>query len=248
MEESSVNIALIFAGGSVKRMGSSSNGIPKQFLEINRIPIIIRTLEHFDHHPDIDAICVVCIESWISKLKKYLKNFKIEKVCCVVPGGKDGQESIRNGLKTIEEQYGQDDVIVLIHDGVRPLINEQVISDNIETVKKCGNAVTVAPAIETIAFSEDGESITTTLNRDKCFIARAPQSFYLKDILQAHERALADEIATEMVDSASLMMHYGHKLNMVNGPAENIKVTTPTDFYTCRAYLQKKEDLQVWGL
>ncbi len=243
-----MNIALIFAGGSGKRMGSSSKGVPKQFLEINRVPIIIRTLEHFEHHPDIDAICVVCIETWIGRLKKYMEHYKIKKAFCIVPGGKDGQESIRNGLNAIKEEYAQEDTIVLIHDGVRPLINEQVISDNIATVKECGNAVTVAPAIETIAFSEDGKTFSTTLNRSKCFIARAPQSFYLKDILHAHKKALDEGIASEMVDSASLMMHYGHTLNMVEGPAENIKVTTPTDFYTCRAYLQKKEDLQVWGL
>lgn len=241
-----MNIALIFAGGSGTRM--KSNGIPKQFLEVNGAPIIIRTLEHFEHHPEIDAICVVCIESWIKRLKKYLKRFEFEKVIGVVPGGKDGQESIRNGLCCIRDQFHvDDDTIVLIHDGVRPLINEQLISDNIASVKANGSAVTVAPAIETIVQVNDDRKLTAVVDRSHCYIARAPQSFYLKDVLAAHARALEDGIASSMVDTASLMTHYGHELSIVEGPTENIKVTTPADFYTCRAYLQKKEDSQIWG-
>ena len=242
-----MNVALIFAGGSGTRMKTS--GIPKQFLEVNGEPIIIHTLEHFEHHPQIDAICVVCIESWIKRLNKYLKRFEIEKVIGVVPGGKDGQESIRNGLNCIRDHFkGVEDIIVLIHDGVRPLINEQLISDNIASVKANGSAVTVAPAIETIVRINDERKLTDVVDRSRCYIARAPQSFYLKDVLDAHARALADGIASTMVDTASLMTHYGHELSIVEGPTENIKVTTPSDFYTCRAYLQKKEDSQIWGL
>lgn len=242
-----MNVALIFAGGSGTRM--KSNGIPKQFLEVNGEPIIIHTLEHFEHHPDIDAICVVCIEGWIKRLKKYLKRFEIEKVIGIVPGGKDGQESIRNGLYCIRDHFkGVDDIIVLIHDGVRPLINEQCITDNIASVKENGSAVTVAPAIETIVRINDSRKLTDVVDRSHCYIARAPQSFYLNEVLDAHAKALADGIASSMVDTASLMTHYGHELSIVEGPTENIKVTTPTDFYTCRAYLQKKEDSQIWGL
>ena len=242
-----MNVALIFAGGSGTRM--HSRGIPKQFLEVNGVPIIIHTLEHFEHHPDIDAICVVCIDGWLKRLDKYLKRFEIEKVIAVVPGGKDGQESIRNGLYAIREKCGdQDDTIVLIHDGVRPLINEQVITDNIESVKANGSAVTVVPATETIVSVGSDNNISGVMDRTNCYVARAPQSFYLKDILAAAAKALEDGVASKMVDSASLMTYCGHKLAVVVGPMENIKVTTPTDFYTCRAYLQKKEDTQIWGL
>lgn len=242
-----MNVALVFAGGSGKRM--KTQGIPKQFLEVNGAPIIIHTLEHFEHHPEIDAICVVCIESWIKRLKKYLKRFEIEKVIAIVPGGKDGQESIRNGLYSIRDNCGVDeDTVVLIHDGVRPLINEQVITDNIASVRRFGSAVTVVPAIETIVHVTKERKMSSALDRSQCYIARAPQCFYLKDILAAHAQALEDGIASQMVDSASLMMHYGHELAVVEGPIENIKVTTPTDFYTCRAYLQKKEDSQIWGI
>lgn len=242
-----MNIALIFAGGSGTRM--QSKGIPKQFLEVNGAPIIIHTLEHFEQHPEIDAICVVCIEGWIKRLHKLLKRFEIEKVVGIVPGGKDGQESIRNGLYFIRDNISNTpEDIVLIHDGVRPLINEQVITDNIESVRKFGSAVTVVPAIETIVRVNQSREISEVLDRSNCYVARAPQGFYLQQILDSHAKALADGLGSAMTDSATLMSHYGHKLAVVEGPMENIKVTTPTDFYTCRAYLQKKEDSQIWGL
>lgn len=242
-----MNVALIFAGGSGTRM--HTKGVPKQFLEVNGAPIIIRTLQHFENHPDIDAICVVCIESWIRHLRKLLKRFEMDKVIAVVPGGKDGQESIRNGLNCVRETCGvKDDTIVLVHDGVRPLINEQVITDNIESVKANGSAITVVPAVETVVMVGEDNRINNVLDRTNCYVARAPQSFYLKELLAAHAKAVEDGVASQMVDSASLMTYCGHKLSVVVGPVENIKVTTPTDFYTCRAYLQKKEDSQIWGL
>jgi len=242
-----MNIALIFAGGSGRRL--NSRGIPKQFLEVNGKPIIIHTVEHFEHHPEIDAICIVCIECWIPRLIKYLHRFEIEKVIGVIPGGKDGQESIRNGLYYLENRVkGEKEAIVLIHDGVRPLINEQVITDNITCVKEHGSAITVVPAMETIVYVNEERKLQNILDRSRCYVARAPQSFYLKDILMAHKRAVRDGVASQMVDSASLMTYYGHELSVVEGPVENIKVTTPTDFYTCRAYIQQKEDSQIWGL
>lgn len=241
-----MNIALIFAGGAGKRM--NSKGIPKQFLEINGVPIIIRTIEHFENHPEIDGICVVCIESWIPQLHKLLRRYEISKVMAVVAGGTNGQESIRNGLEAIQQHVTEsDETIVLIHDGVRPLINEQVITENISCVKRNGNAITVVPATETIAVVDESACIQEIKNRSMYFIARAPQSFYLRDIWLAHNWAVEDGIEADMVDSAMMMAHYGHVLFTVEGPQENIKVTTPSDFYVCRALLQAKENSQIWG-
>ena len=241
-----MNIALIFAGGSGKRM--NSKGIPKQFLEINGVPIIIRTIEHFENHTQIDGICVVCIEPWINHLKKLLKRYDIQKVIDIVPGGQDGQESIRNGLYAIERRFPTTaDIVVLIHDGVRPLINEQLITDNIACVLENGSAITIVPATETIATIDDCKRITGVTDRAMYYIARAPQSFYLADILNVHRKAVAEGIASTMIDSAMLMTHYGYKLYTVEGPQENIKVTTPSDFYVCRALLQAKENSQIWG-
>jgi 2-C-methyl-D-erythritol 4-phosphate cytidylyltransferase len=241
-----MNIALIFAGGSGKRMQNSNR--PKQFLELGGKPIIIHTIEHFEEHPDIDGVVVVCIADWIDFLKEKLKKFNIHKVVSVVPGGSTGQESIRNGLYAIRDYVKNDtkNTIVLIHDGVRPLIDEKLITDNIASVKKYGNAITVVPAIETIIETDAEGEITKVADRNCCRLARAPQSFVLWDILEAHRRLL-EEGEEEMIDSAMLMQHYGAKLHTVEGPSENIKITTPTDYYLFRALVEAKENKQFGG-
>lgn len=240
-----MNTALIFAGGTGTRM--HSKGRPKQFLELHGKPILIHTIEQFENHPEIDNIAVVCIADWIGYLKELLVRYGIRKVKWVVPGGSTSQESTRNGLLAIAADQDPAQTIVLIHDGVRPLITAELIHDNIESVKKYGNAITVAPAIETIVTTRDGAAVDQVIDRSGCRLARAPQSFYLKDILQMHRRA-QEERYDQMIDSASLMMHYGVRLNMVNGPAENIKITTPSDFYIFRAIVEARENLQIWGM
>ena len=150
-------------------------------------------------------------------------------------------------MKEIEKRYSKND-IVLIHDGVRPLINNDTINDNINLVKEKGNAITTAPAIETIVRLENENNIIKDIfNRSECFMARAPQSFILNDILDAHEKAIMDK-KDDFIDSASIMTYYGHNLNIVNGPSENIKITTPSDFYIFKAILDMKENLNIFGL
>lgn len=242
-----MNTALIFAGGTGSRMKNKDK--PKQFLELNGKPIIIHTIEHFDEHPEIDAIVVVCLESWIDFLRNKLEKFNIKKVVNIVPGGMSGQESIRNGLFAIRDFVvgKEENPIVLIHDGVRPLINAKLISDNIQCVKKKGNAITVVPAIETIIETDDNGNIAKVADRTHCKMARAPQSFYLKDILSAHYRSMR-EGETEMIDSAMLMQHYGTILHTVIEPVENIKITTPMDYHIFRALVMAKENEQIGGL
>ena len=239
-----MNAALIFAGGTGSRMKAKDK--PKQFLEMNGKPIIIHTLEHFDEHPDIDFIVVVCIEGWIDFLWEKIKKFNIKKVIEVIPGGTTGQESIRRGLFAIRDYVSDKDenTIVLIHDGVRPLIDEKLISDNINCVKQHGNAITVVPAIETIIETDEENNISKVADRSRCKMARAPQSFYLKDILNAHYMAMKDK-ELEMIDSAMLMQHYGHVLHTVLGPVENIKITTPMDYHIFRALVMAKENEQL---
>lgn len=239
-----MNIAVIFAGGSGSRMNTKSR--PKQFLEYNGKPIMIYTLELFDNSPLIDGIVVVCIESWIPFLKKMLKKFEIEKVVRIVKGGKTGQESIFNGLEASEEySEGIDDTIVLIHDGVRPLITEETIKDNIDKVKSEGNCITCIPAIETFIVRQEDGSLHIP-PRANSLIARAPQSFYLKDILSAHRRA-KHEGKTDFIDSCTMMSHYGHKIATIIGPMENIKITTPTDYFVFKAMVEVHENQQIFG-
>ena len=239
-----MNIALIFAGGFGNRMCTKSR--PKQFLEYNGKPIIIYTLELFDNHPDIDGIVVVCIESWIPFLQKMLKKFEIDKVVKIVKGGSTGQESIYNGLVASEQVTNDyDDTIVLIHDGVRPLITEETISDNIRTVREKGNCITSVPATESFIVKHEDGSIEIPV-RANSLIARAPQSFFLRDIMNAHKRAINENIH-DFIDSCTMMSHYGYELHTIMGPVENIKITTPTDYFMFKALVEVHENQQIFG-
>ena len=237
-----MNIAVIFAGGSGKRMNTVSK--PKQFLELRGKPIIIYTLELFDSHPEIDGIVVACLEGWIPFLNKQLRKFEINKVIEVVPGGETGQDSIFNGLDCAQRHFPGNS-IVLIHDGVRPLITARTISDNISMVKEAGSCITCIPATETfVVKQEEGKlSIPTRANS---LIARAPQSFYLKEIYAEHMRA-REENRHDFIDSCTMMSHYGHQLSTIIGPMENIKITTPTDFFIFRAMVEVHENQQIFG-
>ena len=146
------NIALLIAGGSGNRMHQD---IPKQFLTVNECPVIVYTLEAFERHPEIDAIAVVCIEGWELVLWAYAKQFNITKLKYVVPGGENGQASIRNGVYELEKYFGKDD-IVLIHDAIRPMVSAEIISDCIRVVTRYGNAITVIPCAEAMMQTKDG--------------------------------------------------------------------------------------------
>lgn len=236
------NIAVIFAGGTGKRMQTVSK--PKQFLELKGKPVIIYTLELFDNHPNIDGIVVVCIEEWIPFLKKQLKKFEINKVGSIVPGGLSGQHSIYNGLRETLKKYGYD-CNVLIHDGVRPLITEKTISDNIDTVNTYGNCITCVPATETFVVTQKDGSLEIP-SRNDSLIARAPQTFRLKDILMAHETA-RKEGRYDFIDSCTMMSYYGHSIHTIIGPMENIKITTPSDFFIFKAMVDVHENQQIFG-
>lgn len=239
-----MNTALIFAGGVGRRMHSKEK--PKQFLELYNKPIIIHTLEHFEKHPLIDNIVVVCVEGWIDYLEILTEQYNIKKVSKIVPGGTTGQMSIYNGLCAIEEISNNKDDIVLIHDGVRPIINEKLITDNIESVRRNGSAITTAVVKETIlVVNENSSTIDYVPERKNSRVAKAPQSFYLKDIIRAHRKCLEDG-ETNCIDSCTMMQKYGFPLHLIDGPDDNIKITTPEDFYIIRALMDAKENAQIY--
>lgn len=240
-----MNIGVIFAGGVGSRMRSKDK--PKQFLEIYNKPIIVHTIEFFQNNNNIDAIAVVCIESWIDYFNDLVYKYRLDKVKKVVPGGETGQLSIYNGLCAAKEIVGEEESIVLIHDGVRPLINSELLTRNIESVKQYGNCITSGIVKETIVEIDDSSYIKIVPDRDHSRVAKAPQSFWLRDILSSHQKAI--ELGrTDFIDSCTMMQFFGYKLHMIDGPYENIKITTPDDFYTMRAILQAKEDQQIYGI
>lgn len=239
-----MNVAIIFAGGTGQRMNTKSK--PKQFLELYGKPIIIYTLEQFENHDLIDSIIVVCVKNWIDYCNELIEKFRIRKVKAVIPGGETGMLSRYEGIKKAASLY-PDDTICLMHDGVRPLIDYDTISKNIECVRINHSAVTVSPAIETIVIKDVENKVGEIIDRSKCQMAKAPQSFLLFELLEAHNKAIEDGIS-DCIDTAYLMQRYGHKLFSVEGSSDNIKITTPIDYYTFRAIIDAKENSQIFGV
>ena len=242
-----MNIAIIFAGGVGSRMGAA---IPKQFLEVQGKPIIIHTLERFENHPEITKIYVACKKELIPEFKKMVKKYDINKIAPkgIIAGGETGQDSIYNGLCAAEKD-NPGDSIVLIHDGVRPVIDEDVITNAIKSVKKYGSAITCTKAFETPITSLDGESVAEMPSRNNSFTAQAPQCFYLKDIIDAHRITREKNPGYEgIIDSCTLMHRLGKKVHIIEGNRDNIKVTTPEDYLRLLSILSFKDQIQIFNL
>ncbi len=237
------NVAVIFAGGTGKRMNTTSK--PKQFLELHGKPILVYTLELFQQAPSIDGIVIAMLEEWIPYTEELIEKYRISKVRDIISGGSTGQESIFHGVSRAYELY-QGESVVLIHDGVRPLVDVETIEKCVKSVNEYGSAITVSPATETIALKGE-DSVGTILPRQECLLAKAPQCFKLEDFYRAHLQA-KESGNMEFIDSASLMQYYGYDLHTVEGPAENIKITTPGDFYIFRAIVDARENSQIFGL
>ncbi|SDA69580.1 2-C-methyl-D-erythritol 4-phosphate cytidylyltransferase [Butyrivibrio sp. INlla18] len=228
-------IALIIAGGTGARMHQD---IPKQFLTVNEKPVIVYTLEAFQNHPEIDSIAVVCVEGWEQMLSAYARQFNITKLKHIVPGGENGQGSIRNGVYELEKSFDKDD-IVLIHDAIRPMVSAEIISDCIMKTKQYGNAITAIPCAEAMLTTEDGASSEETYSRDKLKRTQTPQGFKLGEICELHREALKKGI-TGSVASCTLMIEMGKKVFFSEGSEKNIKLTTVDDIDIFKALLISK--------
>lgn len=239
----SKNIALIFAGGVGTRMNTKAK--PKQFLELHGKPIIVYTLELFQAHPEIDGIVIVIVADWVDYMHELLERYQLSKVVTVVEGGETGQLSIYNGLSAAEKRFPSGSFI-LIHDGVRPLIDHQIISANIQQAKLSGNAITTAPTTETFVVVDDDMVVRNVPQRKHSRLAKAPQTFALKDIISIHRAALQEGII-DSIDSCTLMSQYGHQITLVEGPVENIKITTQTDYFIFRAIIESRDNAEIIG-
>jgi 2-C-methyl-D-erythritol 4-phosphate cytidylyltransferase len=235
-----MNIALIIAGGSGNRMGQD---IPKQFMHVDNCPIIVHTMKCFQNHPDIHGIAVVCLKGWETVLQSYANQFMIDKLKWIFPGGETGMESIHNGIYGLKDAGCEDEDLVLIHDSVRPLLSQDIISSNIAICKAYGYAVTGIQCREAILESEDGFSTETSIPRDKLIRTQTPQTFRLKNIIAAHEEAKEKGI-TNSVASCTLMAELGGRtMHIVPGSEKNIKVTTVEDLEMIKALMHvHKED------
>ena len=228
-----MNYALIIAGGSSNRMGQD---IPKQFMHVDGAPIIIHTLLCFQQHPDIGKIAVVCLRGWETVLQSYANQFNITKLAHIFPGGNSGMESIHNGIYGLKEAGYDDNDLVLIHDAVRPLLSQEIISSNIATCKAYGYAVTGIRCREAILESSDGFSSMTTIPRDTLIRTQTPQT------IAAHEEAKEKGI-TDSVASCTLCAELGgREMHIVPGSEKNIKVTTIEDLEILKALMHTSKD------
>lgn len=233
------NIALIVAAGRGQR---TRQDIPKQFINVYDKPIIIYTLENFQKHPDIDSIIVSCLDGWHDILRAYAKQYNITKLKDVVMGGNTVQESYRNGIFALKNSANDDDIIIL-HDGIRPMIDEDVLSDVIATCRTYGNGVSSLPYNEQIFVKKDEISTEKYINRDTLRRVQTPQAYRFKKLLWAYEKAFKEEIGIYGSSYANTMMvDLGETLYFASGSARNIKITTAEDIEMFKAFLSSKRD------
>lgn len=230
--------AMIIAGGKGVRMNQD---IPKQFININDIPVIVYTLKAFQQHPEIDQILVVCIEGWQEILWAYAKQFNITKLKWVVEGGNTGQESIRNGVYELKRHCAEDD-LVLIHDAIRPNISQEIISGCIAQCRLKGSAVTVIPCAEAMLLRQkDGKSSKEIIPRDSLARTQTPQAFPLKKLIWAHEEAEKRGIVNS-VATCTLLVELGEEVYFCSGSEKNVKITTVEDIEIFRALLYSRRE------
>lgn len=225
-----MNIGIIFAAGNGSRM---NNNVPKQFLLVNKKPILAYTINNFEQCKSIDNIILVVSNNYINKVKKIIEKYNFKKVISIVIGGKTALESQYFGLKKAKQLFG-DDCYVVFHDGVRPLVGPDFIEKCLLVAKEKGNSITVSPALETIGVISNN-TIEIQKERNQYRIIRAPQTYYLKDIYDTIE----SNDNFNCVDTASLMTLHGRELFFIDGPSENVKITTLSDLVFFREYIKK---------
>lgn len=234
-----MNIALLTASGIGSRI---KQDIPKQFIHVENKPIIIHTLEKFQNHPSIDEICVVILKGWEEMLRSYARQFNITKLKYIVNGGDTGQLSIYNGLTEIRKHY-EEDVTVVIHDGNRPMVSNEIIDDAFLTYKKYGSAVAAIPCVE-VTFVLDNKEANKSLksvNRDLLRRTQTPHIYDLEDILSLHNEAMENGI-TEVAASCELMKIFGRETYFSFGSEKNLKITTLDDLEIFKALLKAKKE------
>ncbi len=227
-----MNIALILASGTGSRMGQKT--CPKQFMEINGLPLFLYSVQTFENNALIDQIVIVTNKEEVERVKKICKEQKINKLINVVSGGETRKESVYNGLRSLKVE--KDDIIV-IHDSARPLVSDEIITKNIEECLKFGAVVTAIPAVDTTVFGEN-DIIESMPDRSKVYVEQTPQTFKYDIILRAHEQTLGD---LEITDDCKLVHHMGIPIHFVPGSHRNFKVTYKEDIDILKTFLAEEK-------
>ena len=243
-----MNYAIILAAGVGQRM--RNGGMPKQFLKLMGKPIVVYTLEKFEQCEDVDKIVIVCHGGYTDYMKKIIDLYQITKVEKIIVGGKDRQESLCQGLEVVKEIGGRDDDIVIIHDGVRPLVDITTIQENIRVAKMYGCAITAHPVTETVVITDkDSAKIDDLKKRSDTYSMTAPQSFQIDKILYAYEKLKDIDCGdVPLLDAATVYAKTVGDIQIVKEQGLNIKITTPEDYYYLKAILELQENKYVFGL
>ena len=231
-----MNIALLTASGVGSRMHQD---IPKQFTCVDDKPIIIYTLECFQKNPMIDEIIIACLPGWENMLKAYVAQYNITKLKNIVPGGKTGQESIFNCVCKIKELYPKDNPLIIVHDGVRAICPQDVITDSITVAQKCGNAVAIEPCNEAMLLVDDPHQTWSDRQfpRDLIKKTQTPHAFFLDHIMSLHKKAEENGINAS-VATCTLAIEFGEKIYFSKGSPKNFKITTADDLDIFKALIK----------
>ncbi|MBJ7668801.1 2-C-methyl-D-erythritol 4-phosphate cytidylyltransferase [Weissella confusa] len=227
--------AIIIAGGSGKRMHQD---IPKQFLSVNGKPILIYTLESFQNHPLIDQVLLVVKDGWEDMVWRYIDQYALTKVKWVIVGGKIGQESINNGVQFLKGKISESDTVI-IHDGIRPIVDDYVLSDVILTAEEKGSAVSALPYNEQIFLKDDEESTLNYIDRNTIMRVMTPQAYRFELLAEGYDKAISENVG--MTDSSytnTMMVELGYRLYFALGSEKNIKITRPDDLLIFKALLE----------
>lgn len=227
-----MTVALLIAGGVGQRMGQD---IPKQFLNINDKPVLVYTMERFQKNPQVDGIVVVTLPTWVAFVEAYARQFNITKLTSVVAGGQTGHDSIHNGVVEIDKKYPKD-TAVMIHDGIRPMIDDNVINDNLSVYRDKGNATTVIPCVEVIFQSDIPTESDKVLDRSKVWRTQTPQTYRLDKLLWAHRQVVERQLPVP-VATCHLFEMLGETVYFSKGSEKNVKLTTMDDLDIFKALL-----------
>lgn len=243
-----MNYAIILAAGVGQRM--RSGGLPKQFLPLMGKPIVVYTLEKFEQTDDIDKVIIVCHGSYVDQMQKLIDLYQLSKAETVIVGGSSRQNSLQRGLETLKKMGAQDNDIVVIHDGVRPLVNVTTIQENVRIAKQYGCAVTVHPVTESVVITKSEEAeMSDFKKRADTYSLTAPQSFQLGKIVEAYRKMTdIDEGEVPLLDAAMVYAKAGGEIRLVKEQGTNIKITTAEDFYFLKAILELEENKYIFGL
>jgi len=231
-----MNVAIITAGGIGTRM---KLGIPKQFYVVNKKPLIQYTLDVFEKSESIDLICLVYLEGYREYFENLIRNNSYKKIKVLVPGGSTNQLSIFEGLKGLMGLVSNNDVII-VHDGIRPLVDENVIRESVSVCKKYGNAVAVIPSNEAMLYSNDSDSSTTSLDRSKVWKTQTPHAMHYSDMVDLLKATIAKGV-TDSVAVCTMLIENGKTVHFSKGNSLNFKLTTQEDIVLFKAVLQSKK-------